>query len=256
MKSPQEVELRQVIKVEGVQDAYLADLAKVYRTLSRRLTEYLKDIENNPTGAVDTAKAMQDIQKVLTDSGIYRTGQDLLNDGSRAALDAAQETYSQLYSAELQYQQQAKAMLDAVRQSTMANFQSIGSDVATKLGRVVTDLSFGVSSYAAAADQVQKVLDLSAAQAETWARTTMASVHRTATVALGEQIGIDKYMYWGPDDKLTRDFCNEHIGEVRTMKEWAALPNGQIGTAATMGGGYNCRHRLIPVGQAEPDMVD
>ncbi len=66
---------------------------------------------------------------------------------------------------------------------------------------------------------------------------------------LGEELGIEKYMYWGPDDKLTRPFCDQHLGEVHTIEEWKKIDNGQNGSAATHAGGWNCRHRLVPVGQ-------
>ncbi len=51
-----------------------------------------------------------------------------------------------------------------------------------------------------------------------------------------------RYIYAGPLDGVTRLFCRHQIGKIKLESEWRALSNGQVGSAWTFGGGYNCRH--------------
>ena len=50
------------------------------------------------------------------------------------------------------------------------------------------------------------------------------------------------YIYAGPSDAVTRDFCREQLGKIKTEKAWRSIPNKSIGDAWTFGGGFNCRH--------------
>lgn len=59
--------------------------------------------------------------------------------------------------------------------------------------------------------------------------------------------GEKKYIYLGPDDSLTRDICSQYLNQIKTQKQWEAIPNGQIGNLWNMQGGYNCRHMLMLV---------
>ena len=56
-----------------------------------------------------------------------------------------------------------------------------------------------------------------------------------------------KYIYIGPNDSLTRPFCNKYLNQIKSESEWRKLSNGQIGSAFDMQGGYNCRHMLLLV---------
>lgn len=83
----------------------------------------------------------------------------------------------------------------------------------------------------------------------------MKTIIRTSQKATFNQIRQDyyknlnivnkKYIYLGPNDSLTRPFCNKYLNQIKTEAEWRKLDNGQVGSAWDMQGGYNCRHQLI-----------
>ena len=77
--------------------------------------------------------------------------------------------------------------------------------------------------------------------------TSLAGFSRTVNLAKAEDLGIDLFLYAGPDDKVTRDFCAEKVGNIYTRQEIESWDNGQGLPADTYLGGYNCRHRLDPV---------
>jgi len=76
--------------------------------------------------------------------------------------------------------------------------------------------------------------------------TTQSVIYRTNRNNFYRSIkeaGLNKrYIYAGPSDAVTREFCRTYIGQIKTEGEWRALQNNQIGAAWSYGGGYNCRH--------------
>jgi len=217
----------------------LAEYARVYRKITSDITK----LTSNPDIALQAA----DIEKVLVDSGYYTAGQRVITEGQQAAMDASIEFYKEAFQEELQYQPQALQTLESMRTMNAGTITQQGMKLTNDLLRPVTELAMGLSNQEAALASISKTLDISAGQAETWARTALQEIHRTSTVLLGEQAGLEKYQYVGPLDQITRPFCEEHINQTKTLEEWKALSNGQVGTAATNGGGFNCRHRIIPV---------
>lgn len=91
-------------------------------------------------------------------------------------------------------------------------------------------------------------------QIKTEVNTGMAAFNRTFTVrkakdAFGEN---PKFIYIGPNDDVTRDFCRgvllDRSPPVYTLKEIEAMDNKQDLPVLTTGGGFNCRHDWRPFG--------
>jgi hypothetical protein len=86
----------------------------------------------------------------------------------------------------------------------------------------------------------------------TLANTHLQAAARTALVAKVEQAGAELgvevvYQYLGPRDQVTRPFCLRLLDRKLTLAEIRKLDNGQGLPVLTHGGGYNCRHRWVPV---------
>ena len=61
------------------------------------------------------------------------------------------------------------------------------------------------------------------------------------------------YFYYGPDDKLTRPFCERLLHDTRAGRVWTrpeieAMDNGQLPNVFQTCGGYNCRHQWLVQG--------
>ena len=58
-----------------------------------------------------------------------------------------------------------------------------------------------------------------------------------------------RYRYYGPDDVLTRPFCNDLLARTAiqglTREEIDGLDNGQLPNVFVTGGGYRCRHTWV-----------
>lgn len=92
-------------------------------------------------------------------------------------------------------------------------------------------------------------------QIKTEIDTAVMAFSRTITIAKAEELGIDKFEYFGPDDKITREFCGhvlngtldgfERDSPIYTSEEIDSMDNGQDLPVAEYCGGYNCRHRWL-----------
>lgn len=84
--------------------------------------------------------------------------------------------------------------------------------------------------------------------------TTLSAFHRSVTMSKSQELGFDLFEYIGPNDDVTRDFCQHlldrnppiySLAEIRAMPEQSGLPVMQYG------GGYNCRHIWAPISEEE-----
>ncbi|MPR36615.1 hypothetical protein [Salmonirosea aquatica] len=100
---------------------------------------------------------------------------------------------------------------------------------------------------------------LSTKAVSTYASDALYQFSRSYTLNVSESVGARYFYYMGGRIKTTRGFCNSRLGRAYPKKEvegWAALKwAGRIpGTTAQSifwyVGGYNCRHRLLPVSKA------
>lgn len=78
-------------------------------------------------------------------------------------------------------------------------------------------------------------------------RTKLSQYGRNITAVVAEAADLDLYLYTGPRDGITRDFCRALINLVVDEKQMRSLSNGQGLPVKTSGGGYNCRHSWSPI---------
>lgn len=107
-------------------------------------------------------------------------------------------------------------------------------------------ISVGVPVAQALTPLAQR-LEQSTGRQLTVARTQLASVGRSAQASAAAELELDLYLYTGPRDGVTRDFCRPLINKVVDEKQMRRLNNGQGLPVKTYGGGYNCRHSWSPI---------
>jgi len=78
-------------------------------------------------------------------------------------------------------------------------------------------------------------------------KTKISQYGRSLTAMASAVAELDHYLYTGPRDGITRDFCKALVNKVVSEKQMAQLNNGQGLSVKTSGGGYNCRHSWSPV---------
>lgn len=110
------------------------------------------------------------------------------------------------------------------------------------------------------ASMAAQLADQPLAQASTLANTALAGMQREVTAQAAEGLpgGADDalYLYLGPVDATTRPFCRKYAGKAMTGKELSKIKNGQKLAVKSYGGGYNCRHSIIPISRAYAEASD
>jgi hypothetical protein len=115
--------------------------------------------------------------------------------------------------------------------------------------------SVGGLKFSDLANELADQFGRTASQATALADTSVSMFYRTIAsqsyrkIEKGLKPGAVKYEYAGPDDSLTRVFCDDMIQRSRdkpmTRAEIDAEDNGQIPGCFTSAGGFNCRHQWI-----------
>lgn len=93
-----------------------------------------------------------------------------------------------------------------------------------------------------------------AANLKTEITTSVSAFNRSVTFAKAEELGIDRFVYRGPNDNKTREFCKgllKRSPPIYTKAEIEAMDNDQGLPVSTHGGGFNCRHTWNPVATKE-----
>ncbi|GAB3164682.1 hypothetical protein [Telluribacter humicola] len=105
---------------------------------------------------------------------------------------------------------------------------------------------------------------LSTRNISTYASDALYQFSRSYTLNVGETVGTQYYYYMGTRIKTTRNFCSSRLGRAWKQEEVESWANerwqGKIpGTTAQSifwyVGGYNCRHRLLPITKSMYDYL-
>ena len=75
--------------------------------------------------------------------------------------------------------------------------------------------------------------------------TQVNAFFRTTNFVISINAGVQRFIYRGPSPE--RPFCDRIVNKVFSLKEIQRLNNGQTSDVFATGGGFNCRHRFVPI---------
>jgi hypothetical protein len=108
--------------------------------------------------------------------------------------------------------------------------------------------SYVTGNAVSVSDIMGDVGDRSINHVRTELNTLSAEFSRTVTEQKAKAVGLDVWMYVGPEDEVTREFCEDVLirdPPIYTTEEIDQMDNEQIPDVMTSGGGYNCRHQWV-----------
>ena len=240
-----EVARRQARQVATLADGYGTTFARqvsgVLRSLERRLSRLLPDL--SPASRVRGTQLNQvrvGIREALTEAGygalVQEAYQQPLVRIADAVLDAAIPVRSTV-----------AARLDALRVLATENLLAEGDALAHDLWQATMRGVLGGRDRGLILDDLAKRLDRSEAQMRTLYDTSLSIYGRQVEAIQAGNDPLTVYVYLGPDDEVTRPFCQERVGKEFTREQIDAMENGQIPDVFLAGGGYNCRHLWLEV---------
>lgn len=175
----------------------------------------------------------------------------------RSALDSVGRTLGKRISATDEDLQVASDVVDIEKTAVKTQIDAHTNDLQRTLySATVSPVFVTVDDFRAV--QTERVFR----NVETELRTSVMSYNRTMNVKKAVEFGINFFAYRGPDDNITRPFCDYLLGDaaalsrdpkasinaparrsaIYTLDEIRTMRNGQGLPVMQSGGGYNCRH--------------
>jgi hypothetical protein len=114
-------------------------------------------------------------------------------------------------------------------------------------------MAFGATTKELSLSAIEGITDTLNNYSQTWIDTALSGYYRMSGTLILDEAGVDLWEYYGPDDNITRPFCQMALQEEPKSKdEWDAMSDdplreGQPNPVSVYCGGYRCRHRLIPI---------
>lgn len=141
------------------------------------------------------------------------------------------------------------AVIDAARRDARDAFRGIGLSTATELMPLLRE-GYRLDTLTELSARLSERLGVSLERAATEARTQTAVYARAVGNAWADEApSAVGYAYGGPDDGLTRPFCEICVDHWFSRELAAKLDNDVSGLPHPLdsGGGYNCRHSWLAV---------
>lgn len=264
MPSPEQI-ARAAVKdaalIDALTDSFADELGIVLDFLKTKLRTLVKQLQTNPDGRVASVRfnlalalrLRQDIAQALEQAGYH----DLALRAVDAPLDRLATSVLRGAGGSDAVQLAAYDIdaLAAMKEIRFAELLLVGEDVAMQLWRITLDGVLGTRPVVDLVEDLSDILDISAKQARTIYDTAVSTFSRQVA-----QIGTtgepdEAFLYVGPDDVKTREFCAEHVDRVWSRAAIDAMDNGQLPNVMMSGGGYNCRHQFRRVSAIDVELL-
>lgn len=235
---------------QDISDDFARLLVNVLRAADRALLPVLRDaLDNDRTATVRAVRGLTlrtDIREALRGAGyddlIETTASDAVE--RMAEVLRKQRRVTGVRSFIMPNPQRIAALAEIGR----ANLLGVAEDIATALNAAVSVWSLTVRNQDDILKGLAKVLDTNFNEVQTLFDTQVSIYGRQLQAMSTEDLGPEQaYLYVGPADGRTRDWCLERYGKVYTRDEIEAMDNNQLPNPFITGGGYNCRHSFLPV---------
>lgn len=146
-------------------------------------------------------------------------------------------------------------IIDAAQRDAVDAFRAMNLTLSTELVPLMRE-GYRLESLTELSSRLSDRLGVSLERASTEARTQTAVYARALANAYADTTDLPVgYAYGGPDDGLTRPFCEACVGLWFSRDLVRRLDNNQTGLPHPLesGGGYNCRHSwlAVPLSQAK-----
>lgn len=252
------IDLKRIKAVIGIADTYTKNLLSTASILEKNL---LVAISKAQVGSiVDAALARAQIQNILIQSGYFDVVGSLVNDEFQNIIQMSYDTYLAKYGKSLQYSDLSLAKLDALKNNTLEAFTSLGDSQIQAAQKIFTNYQFGAINLEQATELLKDSVSSELTRyASTMMSDAISQFSQDANTSLARDAGFNLFEYIGPIAYNTREFCIEHLGEVKTWEEWSQIVNegdGGDGNPVTVScGGYGCQHELVPTGDIQDSPV-
>lgn len=228
--------------------AFGRSLARVWREAERRYRTLLTAAPESPSAlvrAVQAAALRTSMRTALRDAGydaLVEAATDAPLDRLASTLIAQRPDLAALVG---------PVQLEALKTLHRLDLIDEGDAVARRLWDAVARGLYARAPVTAILADLATIIDRTDAQIATLYDTSVSIYTRQVELmGAGDDPGM-RFRYVGPDDDLTRPFCEARVNRVFTRAEIDAMENGQLDNVFLTGGGYNCRHLWMRLSDAD-----
>ena len=239
----------------SLSDAFARELARVLRLAERALLPILTDAKAGKRTARSIAgKALPlrtELRAVLTKAGYDRLVSHASIEAVAQMADALRASGNLPTGSALG--RISPSRLTALAQLLDTDLMGVGDQAAHALWRASVQAIYTERPASAVIGELARTLEKSFAQAHTLFDTQVSIVGRQIVWLASVQDEQQAYLYVGPVDSQTREWCLAQVGMVRSQPAIETLDNGQLPNPFLTAGGYNCRHSWLAV--SDPALV-
>lgn len=235
---------KQIRGTEKQIDAFIATLDGF---LGREIRRVLRKLKDDPDAVIENIGVLATLEQAMRDAGL---GERLngLSGVYDEQLAQIRDEYARL-GVENVFGAVDTKVVEAM---VVSDFSVVGKQVERHVGSLRSELIRSiVTGGKPFADIIAEKTDEFSGRLQsnlnTEINTAVSGFHRTVTITKADELGIDKFIYLGPQDQITREFCKPKIGKAFTRDEIQRLNNRQGLDPFVYAGGYNCRHQWRPI---------
>lgn len=229
-------------------DRFIEKYSKAFENVANRLQAKIEQAVKDGVftqEAYDSILIRDSLQTMIRDAGYDDVVAEMTGSGYNGLVRDA-KAYMEDVVKGLQYSDQSIERLKAIQAIDIERYTALSTQQIDNLERIIIQSQFGSVGAGDLIEQLKNAVEGSIGKyATTYVDTFTSAFARQASNAIAVDGGIEWFIYAGPDDKITREFCQARLGEVRTMDEWSSMLNDFGQPVSIYCGGYNCRHQLL-----------
>jgi hypothetical protein len=165
-----------------------------------------------------------------------------------ALIQAAGRDLDENFGIDESFSRASTASLQAQVDGTIDDLKTVADDRTGLLRDIILRAVRTNAPIAGLERELVERIGGTAGQATALVDTSLMAVDRAVYTGQAEEAGFSLFLYSGPQDKLTRDWCSPRVGNVFFADEMDDEDN-ETGPQppSQYGGGWRCRHRWNPV---------
>jgi len=212
--------------------------------MSGNLRRILAGLETGAQNAVQAASILGSLQTALEAAGLTDELKFIRKMYGKQ-LDHIETAFSEVKEGDIFSQADRTTVETLVKfdESVIANkvYQVTDSLSSTLMRQVVTGAKLDTNQL------IEDFGSTTANQITTEMNTATSGFYRSMTQAKAKEFDVEYFAYVGPLDGITRPFCKQRVNKIFTRSQIAKWDNGTNLPADIYGGGFNCRHDLVPM---------
>lgn len=242
--------------VDNLERRVARTIGDVKATIIEFVRRRLSALQTEDGVVADTTENAARVEAMLTElsAAINANGYQRVIDAQLAALQQLQADIieqSDRLGLSTTVQRRTARLIETLRTNASDEIRRLANELIGRLSGLI-GASVGIEEKDELIDAAFKYVDTTDHYVRTVSTTNLMAFNSLIRVAQAQDGGVQYFLYQGPKDDLTRPWCSHFVDRLVTAKilrdnqdRWGR--GRQPKPVLAYRGGWNCRHRLVPV---------